>query len=95
MPTNITQGSSIQFTVCFFDAGSLVTVPPVATLNIVYTSVAGSTTSTSIALVPNGEFFVGFWDSSVAALGFVNYNSVAPGAANNPASRGQLRVISP
>ena len=95
VPINITQGSSIQFTVCFFDATNLVTVPPSAILNVVYTSVSGSTASTAISLAASGEFFTGFWDSSVAALGFANYNATAPGEVTSPAVSGQIRVIRP
>jgi hypothetical protein len=96
MPFNITQGSCVEFTVTFFDAASNVTVPTSGTLSVIYTNVAGSTASSSIALVGSGSFFIGYWGvSSNAALGFANWSVTAPGLANNPAANGQLRIISP
>jgi hypothetical protein len=95
MPINVTQGSCIEFTVCFFDAAGNVTVAPSGNISVVYTNIAGSTASSSIALVQIGSFFTGPWDSSSAALGFANYSATAPGAVNVPAVSGQLRIITP
>jgi hypothetical protein len=95
MPTNVSQGSSVEFTVVFFDSSGNTTVPSSGNLTIVYTSVAGSTASTTIGLVQSGSYWIGNWDSTNAALGFANWSVTAPGLANNPAESGQLRIISP
>lgn len=95
MPTNITQGSTVEFTVEFLDASGNLTVPTSGTLTVIYTALAGSTASSSIGLVQSGSFFTGTWPSGNAALGFANWSVSAPGLAVNPAQSGVLRIIDP
>lgn len=93
MPTNVTYGSCVEFTVAFFDAFQNLTVPTSGNLQIAYTSVNGSTVNVLIGLVPSGSFFTAIWDTTPAAYGLVNCSAFAPGAANNPAFTTQLRII--
>jgi hypothetical protein len=93
MPVNVTQGSCVEFTVTFFDANGIVTIPTSAQIALAYTSLAGSTASATLGLTPIGSFWTASWDTSVAALGFVNYSTTAPGAVTTPAAYGQIRLI--
>jgi hypothetical protein len=93
MPVNITQGNSAQFIAAFLDANGNVTVPSSAPLTIVYTTVANSTASTTLAMTLSGEVFTATWASSVAAFGFANWSVIAAGQAQ--ATTGQLRLLDP
>ncbi len=94
MPTNATLGSTIVFTVEFFDSNSNLTVPTSATLTISYPPSSNNvvTATAIIAMTPAGSFFTATWGSGVAAFGITNYSVSAPGQAS--ATTGQLRLTS-
>ena len=92
MPTNILYGNTAEFVVEFLDSDGNVTVPDSGTLVITYTTTAGSSTSDSISLTLSGSFWTGSWDSSVAALGQVEWSVSAPTVS---ATTGYLRIIDP
>lgn len=94
MTTNITQGNSAQFVVEFFDQTTgNITVPSSATLSIVYTAIAGSTASTTLAMTLSGSAFTATWGTSVAAYGLANWSVTAPG--QTVSTTGQLRLLDP
>ena len=93
MPFNITQGSTVEFTVSFLDANGNITVPSSATLTMTYTSISGTTASSVIAMLPSGSFFVANWQSGQAAFGLANYSIVAPGQPTP--TTGTLRLLDP
>src|SRR5882762_5003287 len=82
VPINITQGNTAEFVVEFLDAsGNLGTITG-GTIVISYTSASTlSLTSQTIVLVPNGNFFTGSWDSSVAAPGLAPWNVFITGSS--------------
>lgn len=90
VPYNITQGSTVEFTVEFLDVSNNPTVPSSATLTMTYTSIAGSTASAVLPMSQSNTFFVASWGSGVAALGMANYSITAPGQTT--ATTGQLRI---
>lgn len=94
MPINVRTGSTVEFTVEFFDSANVLTVPTSATLTVTYPPVANSITlvSCTIGMTPNGWFFTATWGSGVAALGLSSYSVAAPGQVSPTA--GTLRVIS-
>lgn len=92
-PYNVTQGSTVEFTVEFFDSVGALTVPTSATLTVTYTTVAGSTTSATVALSQSGSFFVGTWGSGVAKLGLATFSITGAGQAT--ATTGSLRLLNP
>ena len=94
MPINVTTGSTIQFTVEFFDSTNVLTVPSSATLTITYPPSSNSLTTVScaIGMTPSGSFFTATWGSGVAALGLSSYSVAAPGQATP--TTGTLRVLS-
>ena len=94
MPINVTTGSTVQFTVEFFDSTNVLTVPSSATLTVTYPLSSNSivTGTATIGMTPSGSFFTATWGSAVAALGITNYSVSAPGQAS--ATTGSLRVIS-
>ena len=94
MPINVTTGSTVQFTVEFFDSTNVLTVPTSATLTVTYPLSSNSivTTTATISMSPSGSFFTATWGSAVAALGITTYSVSAPGQAS--ATTGSLRVIS-
>ena len=94
MPINVTTGSTVQFTVEFFDSTNVLTVPTSATLTVTYPLSSNSivTATATIGMTPSGSFFTATWGSAVAALGITNYSVSAPGQAS--ATTGSLRVIS-
>lgn len=94
MPINVTTGSTVEFTVEFFDSAQILTVPTSATLTVTYPLSSNSitTVSCSIAMTPNGSFFTATWGSGVAALGLSSYSVAAPGQLTP--TTGTLRVIS-
>lgn len=92
MPTNLLQGNTAQFVVEFLDSDGDTTVPDSGTLVITYTSLTGSSTSETVALTLNGEFWTGSWDTSVAAIGPAAWTVSAPTVA---ATSGDLRIVDP
>lgn len=95
MPINATLGSTIGFTVEFFDSAGNLTVPSSATLTITYPLSSNSlaTTTAIIGMSAAGNFFTTTWGSGVAALGLSSYSIAAPGQATPTA--GTLRLITP
>ena len=94
MPINVTTGSTVQFTVEFFDSTNVLTVPTSATLTVIYPLSSNSIASgtATISMSPSGSFFTATWGSAVAALGITTYSISAPGQLS--ATTGSLRVIS-
>lgn len=94
MPINVTTGSTVEFTVVFFDTANVITVPTSATLTVTYPPSSNSltTVSCSISMAAIGSFWTATWGSGVAALGNSSYSVAAPGQATPTA--GTLRVIS-
>jgi hypothetical protein len=94
MPINVTTGSTVQFTVEFFDSTNALTVPSSATLTVTYPLSSNSivTTIATIGMLPSGSFFTATWGTGVAALGITNYSISAPGQASP--TTGSLRLIS-
>lgn len=93
MPINVTTGSTVEFTVEFFDSNNVLTVPTSATLTVTYPPSSNSITtiSVSIAMSAAGSFFTATWGSGVAALGLSSYSVAAPGQATP--TTGTLRLI--
>ena len=93
MPFNVTSGSTVVFTVVFFDANGDVTVPTSATITVTYplSSDPLTTTSCSIGMTSVGEFFTATWGSGVAALGKSSATASAPGITS--ADPQTLRII--
>lgn len=92
MPTNITQGNTAEFVIEFLDTSGDTAVPASGTLVISYINTSGTATSDSIALVLNGSFWTGSWNSAVSALGSASWSVSAPTVA---ATIGELRIIDP
>lgn len=92
-PFNVTQGSTVEFTVEFFDSTGATTTPTSATLTMTYTTVAGATASLALAMSQSGSFFVTTWGSGVAKLGLATFSIAAPGQAT--ATVGSLRLLNP
>lgn len=94
MPINVTLGSTVKFTVEFFDSNQILTVPTSATITVTYPPSSNSLTlaSCAIAMTPIGSFFTATWGSGVAALGLSSYSVSAPGQASP--TTGTLRVLS-
>jgi len=92
-PFNVTQGSTVEFTVEFLDASGALTVPSSATLTMTYTSVSGTSASSTIAMTQSGSFFVAIWGSGQATLGIATFSISAPGQAT--ATNGSLRLLNP
>lgn len=94
MPFNVASGSTVIFTVEFFDSDGVLTVPTSATITITYPLSASplTTTSCSIGMTASGSFFTASWGSGVAAIGMSSYSISAPGQTT--ATTGQLRVTS-
>lgn len=93
MPFNVTQGSTVEFTVEFLDASGNLTVPSSATLTMTYTTIAGTSASSATAMTPSGSFFTALWASGVAAFGFATYSISAPGQPTP--TTGTLRLLDP
>jgi hypothetical protein len=93
VPVNITQGSTVSFTVEFLDSSGNLTVPSSATLTMTYTSITGTTASSVIAMTRSNSFFTATWGSGQAAYGMANYSITAPGQATP--TTGSLRLIDP
>lgn len=93
MPINATLGSTIEFTVEFFDSANVLTVPSSATLTVSYPPSSNSivTATVVIGMTPSGSFFTALWGSGVAALGLSSYSVAAPGQATP--TTGTLRLI--
>lgn len=96
MPVNITQGNSAAFTVAFHDSNGNLTVPAGGQLILNYVNITtlASTTAT-VTLNIEGEFFTATWASSVAATGLVPWSVFAAGSTNKPAQSDVIRVIDP
>lgn len=94
MPFNVASGSTVVFTVVFFDANGAVTVPTSATVTVTYplSSNPLTTASCSIGMTASGDFFTATWGSGVAALGMSSATASAPGIAS--ADPQSLRIIS-
>jgi hypothetical protein len=94
MPFNVASGSTVVFTVVFFDANGNVTVPSSATITVTYPLSSSPLTlaSCAIDLVQTGDFFTATWGSGVAALGKSSATASAPGIAS--ADPQTLRIIS-
>jgi hypothetical protein len=93
VPYNITGGSTVVFTVEFLDSSGNLTIPSSATLTMTYTSIAGTTASSGIAMTQSGSFFTATWGSGQAAFGMANYSIAAPGQLTP--TTGQLRLLDP
>ena len=93
MPYNITQGSTVEFTVEFLDSSNNPTTPSSATLTMTYTSITGTTASSNIGMTASNTFFTASWPSGQAAYGLANYSITAPGQASP--TTGTLRIIDP
>ena len=94
MPINAVLGSTIGFSVVFFDTTGAVTVPSSATLTVTYPPSSNSLTTAScaIGMSPSGSFFTATWGSGVAALGISTISVNAPGQAS-PTTQ-TLRLVS-
>lgn len=92
-PYNVTLGSTVEFTVEFFDSSGALTVPTSATLTMTYTTTSNSTASSTIAMTQSGSFFIANWGSGVATLGLAAFSIAAPGQAT--ATTGSLRLLNP
>ena len=94
MPFNVTLGSTVGFTVEFFDSTENITVPTSATLTITYPMSSNSLIigTATIGMSAIGNFFSATWGTGVAALGLANYSISAPGQASP--TTGTLRLIS-
>jgi hypothetical protein len=94
MPFNVTSGSTVVFTVVFFDANGEITVPTSATITVTYplSSNPLTTTSCAIDMTAVGDFFTATWGSGVAALGKSSATASAPGITS--ADPQTLRIIS-
>lgn len=94
MPINVTIGSTVKFTVEFFDSNQILTVPTSATLTITYPISSDSLTivSCAISMTPAGSFFTATWGSGAAALGLSSYSVSAPGQI--APTTGTLRILS-
>lgn len=94
MPINVTYGSTVQFTVEFFDSNQILTVPTSATITITYPPSSNSLTTVScaIGMAASGSFFTANWGTTVAALGLSSYSVSAPGQATP--TTGTLRIKS-
>lgn len=91
-PFNIEQGNSAQFVVEFFDSTGLLSVPPSATMSVVYTNTSNATQTDTLTLVSVGSFFTVTWSSTSAALGLATWTATAlPSSVQ--AAQGQIRVI--
>ena len=94
MPFNVTSGSTVVFTVVFFDASGAITVPTSATITVTYplSSNPLTTTSCAIDMTQSGDFFTATWGTGVAALGKSSATASAPGITS--ADPQTLRIIS-
>jgi hypothetical protein len=94
MPINATLGSTIGFTVVFFDTSSNITVPTSATLTVTYPPSSNilTTVSCSIGMTASGNLFVATWGSGVAGYGLSSYS--ISGAGQSTPTTGTLRLIS-
>ena len=94
MPINVTYGSTVQFTVEFFDSSQILTVPTSATITITYPPSSNSLTTVScaIGMSQSGSFYTASWGTTVAALGLSSYSVSAPGQATP--TTGTLRIKS-
>jgi hypothetical protein len=94
MPFNIASGSTVQFTVVFFDSTGAVTVPTSATITVTYPPSSNSLTTVSCAIGMSaaGNFFTATWGSGVAALGLSSATASAPGIVS--ADPQTLRITS-
>ena len=92
-PYNVTQGSTVEFTVEFLDSTGALTVPTSATLTMTYTTVLGATATSATAMTQSGSFFTATWGSGVANLGLAAFSITAPGQAT--ATIGTLRLLNP
>lgn len=94
MPYNVTLGSTVEFTVEFFDSAGVLTVPTSATLTVTYPPSSNSLTTTSCAIdmSASGDFFTATWGTGVAALGIASFSVTGAGQASP--TTGQLRLIS-
>lgn len=91
-PFYIQQGNSAQFVVEFFDINGLLSVPPSATMTLVYTNTSNATQTDTVTLNSVGSFFNGTWSSASAALGIATWTAVAL-PSSIQAAQGQIMVI--
>lgn len=95
MPYNATLGSTVGFTVVFFDTSSNITVPTSATLTVTYPPSSNNltTVSCSIGMTATGNYFTATWGSGVASYGLSSYAATAPGIPSSaPGTAGTLRL---
>lgn len=94
MPFSASLGSTVQFTVVFFDANSVITIPTSATLTITYPPSSNNLTSVScsIPMSPAGQYFTATWGSGVSYYGDANFS--ISGAGQATPTTGTLRLIS-
>lgn len=94
MPVSAQIGSTLQFTVVFFDSTNVITVPTSATITITYPLSSNSltTASCSIGMTAAGDFFTATWGSGVAALGNSSYS--ISGAGQVTPTTGTVKLIS-
>lgn len=91
-PFNIEQGNSVQFVVEFYDSTGFLTVPPSATMSVVYTNTSNAPQTDAVTLNSVGSFFNGTWSSTSAALGLATWTATAlPSSVQ--AAQGQIRII--
>jgi hypothetical protein len=92
MPTNAVLGSTLIFTVEFFNSANVLTVPSSATLTVTYPPSSNSIIAATavIGMTAAGSFFTASWGSGVAALGLSSYSIAAPGQTT--ATTGTLRL---
>lgn len=97
MPINATLGSTLQFTVVFFDSANVITVPSSATLTVTYPLSSNSLTTTScaIGMTAVGDFFTCTWGSGVAAPGLSSYAVTGAGQSGVlSGTTGTVKLIS-
>jgi len=91
-PFNLQQGNSAQFVVEFFDSTGLLSIPPSATMVVVYTNISNLTQTDTVTMTSVGSFFTGTWSSTSAALGLATWTATAlPSSVQ--AAQGQFRII--
>jgi len=91
-PFNLQQGNSAQFVVEFFDSTGLLSIPPSATMQVIYTNISNVTQTDTVILTSVGSFFTGVWSSSSAGLGLATWTATTS-LSTVQISQGQLRII--
>lgn len=92
MPFTVSRGTTVGFSIEFFDVNGALTMPSSATLTVIYPALTGGTATATVAL-NRGRVFTGAWDTSVSDLGFATVSVLGAGQAS--ANTTTLRVIYP